>query len=329
MNKLWDKWNFLVFSLIIMLFLILSGSGSEITVVSMVYVGEKSDYSYLSQAFFGLEKAREDFNIGVREITWNSSVPEDPVIDSHGNRSSMVFIMGNIMNGYEQNISRQYPDVPLVMIDGSEVSGTTSKSIFFSMYGASYLAGVLAANKTKTGNLGIIAGVDAPVIRGFSDGFLDGAKAERPDVNVTISYIADDYSGFSMPEKAGEITHEMYANNTDVIYGVAGGSGLGIINSARNLSGLYIIATDADQSGLAPETVIASAIKSLDTVVYDEIERYVSGSFSPSSDVRSLADSGSSLVSNPLFENISSFIEIRNNEAIEKEKNYFLSHSLR
>ncbi|PWR76298.1 BMP family ABC transporter substrate-binding protein [Methanospirillum stamsii] len=308
--------------LFLSIFIIFPVSGSDPTIVSMVYVGDKGDYSYLSKAFSGLEKARDGFNLTVREILWNSSAPEDPVIDRAGNRSSMVLVMGDIMNGYEQEISQINPDVPVVMIDGPEILDSSVKSISFSMYGASYLAGVLAANQTTTGNVGVIAGVNAPVIQSFTEGFQDGVRAEDPDVNVTISYIADDYSGFSMPEKAGEITREMYRNNTDVIYAVSGGSGLGIISTAQNLSGLFIIATDADQSGLASDTVIASAVKSLDTVVYNEIEECVSGKFSPGSEALSLVDEGTSLVPNIRFENVSSLIDVRINEAIEKEKIY-------
>lgn len=316
----------------IILIVILSGfsifqaAGSKEQIISIVYVGEKGDESYLERAFQGLYQAQEDFHITIREIQWNNSEPVDPVTDAKNVKSDAVIIMGDIMNGYEQQMTSQYPNIPVIIIDGSRISGPEIKSISFSMYGASYLSGILAANQTKTGKIGVIAGVDAPVLRGFTDGFVDGANQENPNVQVNISYIADDYSGFSMPERAGKLTSEMYKNGTDIIYQVAGASGTGVIDTANTLPGMFIIGSDSDQSVLAPETVLASAIKNLDSVIYHEVEDVSSGSFVAGSNITGLADEGSTLVLNPGFENLSPLTENRKTEAITKEAEYLASH---
>jgi basic membrane protein A len=294
--------------------------------VSMVYVGDKGDSSYLEQAYLGLDRAQNDFTFSVRDIRWNITAPLDPVTDPNGTRSDAVIIMGDIMNGYEKEVTSRYPDVPVIIIDGGQVPGTATKSVYFSMYGVSYLAGVLAANRTKTGTIGIIAGVDAPVLRGFTDGFTDGAYQENPEVKVAISYLADDYSGFSMPEKAGEVTSGMYRNGTDVIYQIAGSSGTGVISTAKTLPGMIVFGSDSDQSGLAPGTVVASAVKNLDSVIYSEMKDVFSGSFSPGSTITGLENEGSALILNPGFGNLSSLVEKRRPDAIQKEKRYLASH---
>lgn len=321
--------------LIITLFLciLLSGcggvqAGEEEKTISMVYIGDKGDFSYLQRAFQGLDKAQDDLSFSVRDIQWNPTAPIDPVTASDGTRSDAVIIMGAIMNGYEQNLTNLYPDTPVILIDGGAVPGRAAKSWYFSMYGTSFLAGVIAANQTKTGKIGIIAGVDAPVLRGFSDGFIDGAHAENPDIQVFLSYIADNYSGFSMPEKAGERTREMYQNGTDVIYQIAGSSGVGVIQTASTLPGLFIIGSDADQSELAPDTVLASAVKNLDTVIYGEMQDLCAGSFTPGAIISGLAEGGSSLVINPRFENLSDVIEKRISQARDTEKEYLTLHPL-
>lgn len=301
---------------------------SEEKVVSIVYVGEKGDFSYLERAFLGLSRAQDEFPFSLRDIPWNTSVPVDPVTDAGGIRSDAVIIMGDIMNGYEQKVIRQYPEVPVILIDGGEGFGPETRSVDFSMYGASYLAGILAANQTKTGKVGVIAGVDAPVLRGFTDGFTDGAYREDPDASVNISYIATDYSGFSMPERAGGLTADMYRNGTDIIYQIAGSSGTGVIDTAKTLPGMYIIGSDSDQSGMAPGTVMASAVKSLDSVIYQEMRDVFSGSYSPGSEITGLKEGGSSLVVNPRFANLSPVVEMRKEEAIEREKEYLASHPL-
>jgi basic membrane protein A len=234
--------------------------------------------------------------------------------------------MGDSLNGYEKQVTRKYPDVPVLFIDGGDSKGPNTKSVYFSMYGTSYLAGIIAANQTKTGKIGVIAGTDAPVLRGFTDGFIDGANRENSDIITCISYIADDFSGFSKPETAGVLTSDMYRNGTDIIYLVAGSSGTGVIRTAEKLPGMLVIGSDADQSGLAPGTVIASAVKSLDLVIYDELQDIFSESYAPGSTITGLQEGGSSLVLNPRFDDLSSILDTRIPEAIEKEKEYLDSH---
>jgi basic membrane lipoprotein Med (substrate-binding protein (PBP1-ABC) superfamily) len=131
-----------------------------------------------------------------------------------------------------------------------------------------------------------------------------------------------------MPEKAGELTREMCRNGTDIIFQVAGSSGTGVINTAKTLPGVFVIGSDSDQSGLAPGTVMASAIKSLDTVIYDELKEIFSGAYIPGLEVTGLKEEGSSLVVNPMFDNLSAVIETRKEEAIEKENEYLFTHPL-
>jgi len=295
-------------------------------VVTIVYIGEKGDLGYLDQAFLGLTRAVEDMQISTREIVWNESAEIDPVTDKEGVRADMVLMLGDAMAGYAERTSHNYPQVPVVIIDAGPVQGPHIRSVSFSMYGASYLAGILAANQTKTGKIGVIAGKDAPVISRFTDGFIDGAHREDQDVLVTITYLANDDTGFTMPEKAGLVAEDMYHNGTDVIFTVAGGSGPGAISAAKNLTGLYIIGVDSDQSELAPEIILGSVVKNLDAVVYREVQRGLNGSFVPGYEETGLFSNGSSLVQNPVFSNLSSLIESWTGQATEMEEDY-LFHS--
>ena len=304
----------------------LTAAGSEEDVVSMVYVGEKGDNSYLFRAFQGLYEVQEEYHFSIRDIPWNTSEPVDLVTNPLGIRSDAVIIMGNILSGYEEEVVAQYPEVPVIIIDGNQVTGPKARSVYFSMYGASYLAGVLAANTTRTGKIGVIAGANVPVLRGFTDGFNDGARRSDPEVFVDISYIADDYSGFSMPEQAGILTGEMHRNGTDIIYQIAGLSGMGVIEVAKELPDLFIIGSDADQSGLAPDTVLASAVKNLDSVIYDELRAIFTESYTPGSENIGLHENGSSLVLNPRFEDFSPVIDAWRPEATQREKEYLASH---
>lgn len=296
-----------------------SESGQAVTIV---YVGEKGDFGFLDQAFSGLKKAEQELHFTTREIVRNESVPEtDPVVDNKtGVRTDMVVMLGYMMAGYAERVSHKYPDVPIVLIDAANVPGPKVKSVSFSMYGASYLAGILAANQTRTGNIAVIAGMKSQTISSFTDGFVKGAGWEDPNVSVNITYLADDSSGFSKPDYAGAIAEDLYRSGTDIIFTVAGSSGPGAISAAHYLPGLRIIGVDSDQSALGPDIVLASVAKNIDTVVYREVISGLNGSFTPGVEETGLASGGSSLIINPRFKNLSTVIDGRLSEA-EKGEN--------
>jgi len=299
-------------------------------VVTFVHIGERGDFGYVDKAYQGLTRAGDNLSFTIREITWNGSVSEpDPVVDTEMNRNSdMVLMVGNSLKGYAERTNKNHPDVPLVTIDTGPVLGPRVKAVSFQVYGASYLAGILAANQTQTGTIGVIAGWQAPVINRFTEGFIDGARRENPDVITHVNYLSDNETGLSMPDKAGAVAEGMAENGTDIIFTVAGESDIGAIAAAEQLPGLKIIGVDSDQSELAPTTVIASVVKNLDQVVYEETVQALSGSFIPGVQNTGLREGGTSLVINPGFSNLSWIIETWYNEAVEKEGVYSPSSPL-
>ncbi len=291
------------------------------TEIAFVYDGEKGDFGFTDQAYHGILRARDDFNLTVHEIfTGDTNEEPDPVWNPvTGKKAGAVLMLGSYMAGYAERVKRQYPDIPVMVIDADPVSLPGIKTASFSMYGASYLAGRLAADQTKTGQIAVIAGRKAQVIDSFTDGFVRGAADEDPMVLVNITYIADDNSGYQQPEKGAAIAEDMYQNGTDIIFTVAGESGLGAISAAKGVPDLKIIGVDSDQSYLGPGVVIASVVKNLDSVVYHELSEALSGRFTHGLVVYNLSTDGASVAINPRFRDLSGIIENRMEEAVKKE----------
>ena len=68
----------------------------------------------------------------------------------------------------------------------------------------------------------------------------------------------------------------MFNDGVDVIYQVAGGSGVGILQAGQS-SGRYSIGTDTDQSGLQPESVVGSALKNVGAAVFNAADAFAKG----------------------------------------------------
>ena len=166
-------------------------------------------------------------------------------------------------------------------------------------YGASYLAGVMAAKMPETGRIGAIAGAPVAVIEPFVEGFRAGAGAYDPAVNVTVLYVGESFEGFGMPERAGDLARGLRAEGVDVILMIAGSSNTGIVAAARETGDIYLIGEDTDQSYLAPNLVAASVVKNIDAIVYCAVEDEVAGRFSAWEVVWTLENGGTGLFVSP------------------------------
>ncbi|MGG2357350.1 BMP family ABC transporter substrate-binding protein, partial [Salmonella enterica] len=68
----------------------------------------------------------------------------------------------------------------------------------------------------------------------------------------------------------------MFESGADIIYHVAGGTGMGVIQAAK-AAGRYAIGVDADQDGIAPGSVLTSMIKRTDVAVENVVKAYGRG----------------------------------------------------
>jgi basic membrane protein A len=84
----------------------------------------------------------------------------------------------------------------------------------------------------------------------------------------------------------------MITDGADIIFHAAGGTGRGVIEACNEADGIYAIGVDTDQASLAPDTVITSAMKRVDTAVYDTIEKMIKGELESGVITYGLADDG-------------------------------------
>ena len=116
--------------------------------------------------------------------------------------------------------------------------------------------------------------MELPVIDTFKYGFMAGVKAANPDAKVQSQYA----NSFTDQAKGKAIANQMYSNGADIVFTCGGDVGTGAIEAAKE-NGKYAIGVDRDQSDLAPENVLTSAIKRVDAGVFETVKSYVNGTF--------------------------------------------------
>jgi basic membrane protein A and related proteins len=177
------------------------------------------------------------------------------------------------------NIAHQYPDTQFVVLDvlSKNMENTNVTSVIFAQHEGSFVVGALAAKMTLTKNIGFIGGADVDVIKAFLEGFREGIEYVNPNVNLHVEYVSfkPDYSGFASPEKGLKIANSLYQKGIDIIYSVAGGTGNGIIQSAKE-NKKFVIGVDSNQDHMAPGYVLTSMMKRWDRSIAFIYQKYMS-----------------------------------------------------
>jgi len=161
----------------------------------------------------------------------------------------------------------KYPQQKFIIYDDT-VKQPNVASIVYKQNEGSYLAGVLAAevttNKAKfpmaTGSktVGLVGGMDIPVINDFVVGFKKGVSVVDPAIQVKVSYVGN----FTDSNKGFDQAKLMYDQGADVVFQVAGGAGIGVLKAAAAAK-RYAIGVDSNQNAIQPGYVLASMEKKI------------------------------------------------------------------
>jgi len=126
----------------------------------------------------------------------------------------------------------------------------------------------MAAMASKSGTVGFIGGMDIPLIRKFECGYAQGVKAANADAKVVQNMTGTTPSAWNDPVKGSELTKAQIAQGADVIYAAAGGTGIGVLQTAADEK-ILSIGVDSNQNYLHPGQVLTSMVKRVDNAVYD------------------------------------------------------------
>jgi basic membrane protein A len=161
----------------------------------------------------------------------------------------------------------KYPKQKFIIYD-DVVKQPNVASIVYKQNEGSYLAGVLAGlvttNKAKfpmaTGSktVGLVGGMDIPVINDFVVGFKKGVSVVDPAIQVKVSYVGN----FTDSNKGYDQAKLMYDQGADVVFQVAGGAGIGVLKAAAAAK-RYAIGVDSNQNAIQPGYILASMLKNI------------------------------------------------------------------
>ena len=261
--------------------------------VTMIYPDDcVGDEGYCDTLHFGVKRAEAELQVHLNEVIGQRSDPVliEMVFREAAQNSDLVLTAGFQMGEPLSRVAADFPDVKFAIVDVA-LNIPNVASLNYKANEGSFLVGAIAGLKSESGQIGYIGGVDVPLLREFEAGYVAGVHAVNPDAVVSIAYISEDTSGFNLPDKAKEIALTQYESGIDVIYTVAGGSGLGVLEAAQ-AQGKYVIWVDSNGNHLAPGTVLTSMVKQIENSVYGVINETINGTFMEGLRYQGLVDGG-------------------------------------
>ena len=267
-----------------------ASSGSKLKIGMVTDTGGVNDQSFNQGAWEGLQRLAEEdptFEVSYLESKTDADYASNiqTFIDE---KYDLIISVGFMLAGATREAAEANPDQKFAIIDDDSNQDLANVAcLMFAQEQCSYLVGIVAGTMTKTGTVGYVQGMVSESMNLFGIGFISGVKAANPDATV-LQYNANAFGDAAVGSAAAT---EMFTKGADIIYHAAGGTGNGVINACAD-NGIYAIGVDYDQSFIAPETVISSAMKRVDNGVQDICKALKDGKFAGGVRKYSLTDGG-------------------------------------
>src|SRR5438105_5327293 len=264
--------------------------------------GGLNDKSFNQAANTGRLQAEKDLGLQTQVIEPKKQEDYVPNLTTFAQQNyDLVIAVGFLTQNAAWKVATQFPNRKSAIVDGAPANdkGDTANlpnvaNLFFKEQEAGYLVGVIAATmaKNKVGKathntLCSMGGIPIPPVDHYIAGYQDAIKTIDPDATIINGYSND----FVDQQKGKEVGLNHISKNCDILFQVAGGSGLGYIAAAKE-KGVYAIGVDADQKDAAPGTVITSALKRVNKAVFDTVNAVKSGSYKAGDNFFSASNDG-------------------------------------
>jgi basic membrane protein A len=256
--------------------------------------GGLNDRSFNHLAYVGLQRAASELGVQTRVVTAKSPSDYVPNLTALAKQGyNLVIGVGFTEIQALETVAKAFPKTHFAIVDVSNADEGGLKNVeglLFKEQEAGYLAGYaagLAAQARGGTAVSSVGGQKQPPVDRYIAGYQAGAKAAFPAVKLINGYSQD----FSLQAKCKEVALNQIASGSVVVFQVAGGCGLGALDAAKGAN-VWGVGVDADQ-GYLGSYVLTSALKRVDTAVFNSIKDAKDGKFPGGTDaVYGIKDDG-------------------------------------
>ncbi|HJJ32579.1 MAG TPA: BMP family ABC transporter substrate-binding protein [Methanocorpusculum sp.] len=170
-----------------------------------------------------------------------------------------------------------FPDIYFLILDSSlESYPDNIADIQFKNEEVSLVTGYIAGMMTESKKVGFVGGMNDENIGRFLYGFKAGIEIAEKQRNISIPTLLAYTMDYSNELLGYELAEKMYKDGADIIFSPCGNSQFGCIKAAMTYD-KYVIGVDKDMNVYAPNNVLFSATKDIETAVNYVISAFSNG----------------------------------------------------
>jgi basic membrane protein A len=268
--------------------------------VGLITPGSIADAAWNSGAFNGLQQIRDSLGLAVSHVEARTPSEQDEALRTYAAQGyDLVFAHGFEFQDPAERVSAQYPKTIFIVTSGRRAKGNVAPLIF-RLEEASYLAGMVAGGLTRKNVLGFVGGIELPPIEAAYQGWVNGARAVNPKVETRKIYL----NSFDDAAAGREAALALIRVGADIFHHNADAAALGVFQAAKETEGVYVFGSNDDQTQLAPERVIGSAVIDLPRAFLTVAGEVKAGTFHPKVEAFGLSSGVIRYVPNPALETL-------------------------
>src|SRR5713226_4927623 len=265
-----------------------------VTAALVTDIGGLNDNGFNHLAYTGYTKAQNQYGFPQKIIQTQSQNDYVKNLTLAAQSADMVIAVGFLMQTPLDQVAKQFPSKMFAIVDGCAVPNATTGNcetlpnvapLKFKEQEAGCLVGAVAGQMELDGKakipkllgkstIGAVGGIDVPAVDHYIAGYKFCAKKVDPSVKVYVNFS----QSFTDTAKCKDVAlSQINQHQADIIFQVAGGCGVGALDAADS-KGVFGIGVDADQ-GYLHSSIITSAIKRVDSAVYDIVKDVEDGTY--------------------------------------------------
>ena len=268
--------------------------------VGLITPGSIADAAWNSGAYEGLKQIHDSLGLAISHVEARTPSEQDEALRAYAAQGyDLVFAHGFEFQDAAERVSAQYPRTVFIVTSGSRARGNVAPLIF-RLEEASYLAGMVAGGMTRSNVLGFVGGIELPPIEAAYQGWVNGATAVNPRVRSRKIYL----NSFDDAAAGREAALALVRVGADMFHHNADAAALGMFQAVKESPGVYAFGANADQSNLAPDRVLGSAVIDLPRAFLLVAREVKAGKFTPRVEAFGLAGGVLRYVQNPKLDSL-------------------------
>jgi basic membrane protein A len=270
-------------------------SGKTFKVGLVTDISGLNDRGFNHLSYVGLKRAQAQFGVQGEVFQTKAAQEYVPNLSTFARRGYDLTVGVGFTEAIAiDTVANTFPNSKFTIVDVDQTEEPHKPpnllGLLFKEQETGYLVGYLAGleEKRRPGKdvIGSVGGEKQPPVDRFIAGYRAGARAADPGITLLNGYSQD----FADLARCKQIALNQIEQGAGVVFQVAGGCGLGALDAAKEKH-VWGIGVDADQSFLGPH-ILTSAVKRVDTAVFDAIKLVKDGKFRGGNITFGLKDNG-------------------------------------